>query len=41
MTPLASDDVAVVEVEFQAEPELHRRYAIEAAPMTIVVDAKA
>ena len=40
MLPLASDDVAVVEVEFQAEPDLHRRYAIEAAPVTIVVDAE-
>ena len=40
MAPLASDDVAVVEVEYQAEPDLHRRYAIEAAPVTIVVDAE-
>ncbi|MET1002434.1 MAG: thioredoxin family protein [Acidimicrobiia bacterium] len=39
MTPLTSDDVAVVEVEYQADPELHRRYAIEAAPVTIIVDA--
>jgi hypothetical protein len=36
--PLASDDVAVVEVEFQTARELHRRYGIEAAPVTIVVD---
>lgn len=40
MAPLASDDVAVVEVEYQTEPDLHRRYAIEAAPVTIVVDAE-
>ena len=40
MAPLASDDVAVVEVEYQTEPDLHRRYGIEAAPVTIVVDAE-
>ena len=39
MAPLASDDVAVVEVEYQAQPDLHRRYQIEAAPVTIVADA--
>ena len=38
LTPLASDDVAVVEVEYQAEPELHRRYAIDAAPITVIAD---
>jgi hypothetical protein len=38
IAPLASDDVGVVEVEYQAEPELHRRYKIDAAPMTIIVD---
>ena len=37
--PLASDDVAVVEVEYQAEPELHQRYAIDAAPITVLADA--
>jgi hypothetical protein len=40
MAPLASDDVAVVEVEYQAQPDLHRRYQIEAAPVTIVADAR-
>jgi hypothetical protein len=40
LTPLASDDVAVVEVEFQTAPDLHRRYAIEAAPVTLVADAQ-
>lgn len=38
--PLESADVAVVEVEFQTDPELHRRYSIEAAPITVVVDAE-
>ncbi|MDZ4826962.1 MAG: hypothetical protein SGJ13_10935 [Actinomycetota bacterium] len=40
LLPLASNDVAVVEVEYQTDPELHRRYAIEAAPVTVVVDAE-
>jgi hypothetical protein len=40
LEPLRSDDVAVVEIEYQAEPELHRRYAIEAAPITVVADAE-
>ena len=40
MAPLASADVAVVEVEYQTDPDLHRRYQIEAAPVTIVVDAE-
>lgn len=38
LRPLESADVAVVEVEYQADPGLHRRYAIEAAPLTVVVD---
>jgi hypothetical protein len=37
--PLESDDVSVTEVEYGAEPELHRRYEIEAAPITVVADA--
>ena len=37
LTPLASDDVAVVEVEYQEQPELHKRYAIDAAPITVIV----
>jgi hypothetical protein len=36
--PLASAEVAVAEVEYQAEPELHRRYRIDAAPITLIVD---
>jgi hypothetical protein len=38
VSALASDDVAVVEVEYQTDPQLHRRYRIDAAPVTIVVD---
>jgi hypothetical protein len=37
--PLESDDVSVTEVEYGADPELHRRYEIEAAPITVVADA--
>jgi hypothetical protein len=36
---LASDEVAVQEVEVTTEPELHRRYRIEAVPTTVVADA--
>jgi hypothetical protein len=36
---LESDDVTVVEVEYFANPALHERYHIEAAPMTLVADA--
>lgn len=36
---LASREVAVQEVEFGAERELHRRYAIDAVPVTVVADA--
>ena len=39
MAPLESDEVAVVEVEYQQAPALHARYGIEAAPVTIVADA--
>jgi Thioredoxin len=35
---LASDDVAVSEVEAGARPDLHRRYGIEAVPITVVAD---
>jgi hypothetical protein len=37
--PLESDVVAVQELEYQAERDLHQRYAIEAVPSTLVVDA--
>lgn len=35
---LGSDDVAVQEVEFSAERDLHERYAIDAVPITCVAD---
>jgi hypothetical protein len=37
---LASREVAVQEVSFQAHPDLHERYAIEAAPTIVVADAE-
>jgi len=36
--PLASEDVAVVEVEFPGRRALHERYHVQAAPMTLVAD---
>jgi hypothetical protein len=36
--PLASDDVAVEEVEYFAQRALHERYHINAAPLTLVAD---
>jgi hypothetical protein len=36
--PLASDEVAVVEVEYTLQPDLHARYQIDAAPITVLVD---
>jgi hypothetical protein len=36
---LESDDVAVCDIDFEAERELHRRYEISGIPMTLVVDA--
>jgi hypothetical protein len=36
--PLASDDVAVVEVGFPEQRGLHERYHVRAAPMTLVAD---
>jgi hypothetical protein len=38
--PLESGDVAVVEVEYTAEPALHERYQIDAAPITVLVDSE-
>ena len=35
---LASDAVAVVDVEVGASPALHRRYRIDAVPITVVAD---
>ena len=37
---LACDEVAVVEVEFTANRDLHRRYEIDAVPGVIVVDSR-
>lgn len=37
--PLESTLVAVQELEYQADRELHDRYAIEAVPATLVIDA--
>jgi hypothetical protein len=36
---LESDEVAVIEVEFFARRELHERYHVDAAPMTLIADA--
>lgn len=36
--PLASDEVAVVEIEWPQQRSLHERYNIAAAPMTLVAD---
>lgn len=38
--PLASDAVAVQEIQYQGDRALHDRYAIEAVPCTLVVDAE-
>ena len=35
---LAGADVVVQDVDVQARPDLHRRYAIDAVPVTVVVD---
>jgi hypothetical protein len=37
--PLESDDVSVAEIEYGAHPDLHRRYQIDAAPITVLADA--
>jgi hypothetical protein len=36
---LESDEVAVTEVEYFAAPQIHERYHVAAAPMTLVADA--
>ena len=38
--PLDSAEVAVQEVEVGAEPQLHRRYSIDAVPCLVVADAE-
>jgi hypothetical protein len=37
--PLASDQVAVQEVEFSAGRDLHRRYGIDVVPLVAIADA--
>ncbi len=37
---LASPSVVVAELELDAEPELHRRYAIDAVPLLVLADAE-
>ena len=37
---LASEDVVVQEVEVRADPELHRRYGIDAVPLVLVADGE-
>jgi hypothetical protein len=37
--PLESPEVSVAEIEYGAQPDLHRRYQIDAAPITVLVDA--
>jgi hypothetical protein len=37
-TPLESEEVGVVEVEYSQRPDLHERYQIDAAPITVLVD---
>jgi len=36
---LESSEVAVTEVEYFARPDLHERYHVDAAPMTLIADA--
>jgi hypothetical protein len=36
--PLASEEVGVAEVEYTLQPDLHERYHIDAAPITVLVD---
>jgi hypothetical protein len=37
---LASPSLAVAEVEYGAEPELHRRYSVDAVPLLVLADAE-
>ena len=38
---LESDAVATCEIEYDANRELHRQYAIDAVPLVVVADATA
>ncbi|MET0457662.1 MAG: thioredoxin domain-containing protein [Ilumatobacteraceae bacterium] len=35
---LASDDVAVTEIEYQSNKDVHARYAIDAVPILVIAD---
>jgi hypothetical protein len=37
---LASDDVAVADIEYHEHRDLHERYGIEAVPIVVIVDAE-
>ena len=37
---LDSESVATCEVEFSAQPDLHRRYGIEGVPLVVLADAE-
>ena len=37
---LASTDVAVVDIDWSADPALHERYRVPGVPMTLIVDAE-
>lgn len=37
---LTTDQVVVDEIEVEARPDLHRRYAIDAVPLVVVADAE-
>lgn len=39
MGPLASDQVAIQEVEVTERPDLHQRYDVDAVPLVVVADA--
>jgi len=38
LTALDTDDVATCEIEYHAQPDLHRRYEIAGIPTTVVAD---
>jgi hypothetical protein len=40
VAPLESSDVAVVEAQYPGAKGIHQRYAINAAPLTVVADAQ-
>lgn len=36
--PLASDQVAVQQLEVSAEPEIHKRYGVDGVPLVVIAD---